>query len=84
MLTQFGQVVKALVLEVCSLQGLRFNTSWVQTIPWGHNPIDVIMKENLYGINIFYAYIQKCVNHVNLFVIFIKQVQMGYVYINPT
>jgi hypothetical protein len=31
-------VVKPLVLEVCSLQGPRFNTSWVQTIPWGHTP----------------------------------------------
>jgi hypothetical protein len=33
-----AQVVKALVLEVCSLQGPKFNTSWVQTIPWGHTP----------------------------------------------
>jgi hypothetical protein len=32
------QVVKALVLKVCSLQGPRFNTSWMQSIPWGHTP----------------------------------------------
>jgi hypothetical protein len=31
-----AQVVKALVLRVGSLQGLRFNTSWVPTTPWGH------------------------------------------------
>ena len=31
-------MVKALVLEVCSLQGPMFNISWVQTIPWGHIP----------------------------------------------
>ncbi len=33
-----AQVVKPLVLEVSSFQGPRFNTSWVQTIPWGHIP----------------------------------------------
>ena len=37
-----AQVVKALVLKVCSLQGPRFNTSWVQTIlgatPPGEKP----------------------------------------------
>ena len=27
-----------LVLKVCSLQGPKFNTSWVQTIAWGHTP----------------------------------------------
>jgi hypothetical protein len=40
-----AQVVKALVLRVCSLQGLKFNTSWVQTAPWGHwtgdSPLDL-------------------------------------------
>jgi hypothetical protein len=33
-----GPSGKALVLRVCSLQGPRFNFSWVQTIPWGHTP----------------------------------------------
>jgi hypothetical protein len=36
--TKQKQVVKALVLEVYSFQGPRFNTSRVQTIPWGHIP----------------------------------------------
>jgi hypothetical protein len=31
-----AQVVKDLVLRVCSLQGPKFNTSWVQITPWGH------------------------------------------------
>jgi hypothetical protein len=38
-------VVKALVLRVCSLQGPRFNTSWVQIVPWGYrtrgSPLDL-------------------------------------------
>jgi hypothetical protein len=42
LLKKWCQVVgpsgKALVLKVCSLQGPRFNSSWVQTIPWATPP----------------------------------------------
>ena len=34
--TGMAQVVKALVLEVCFLQGPRFNTTWVHSILWGY------------------------------------------------
>jgi hypothetical protein len=31
-------IITVLGLKVCSLRGPRFNTSWVQTISWGHTP----------------------------------------------